>query len=40
MRRGFNALTAVFLITLMICSVAVPQFTNYEQESGTLVDGA
>ena len=40
MRRGFNTLTAVFLTTLMICSVAVPQFTNYEQESATLVDGA
>ena len=38
MRRSLNALTAVFLITLMVCSVALPQFTNFEQESEILVD--
>ena len=38
MRPSLNTLSAVFLVTLMVCSVAVPQLSNAQQESQTLVD--
>lgn len=36
MRPRLNALSAVFLITLMVCSVTVPQFSNFEPKSDVL----
>ena len=36
MRPSLNALSAIFLITLMVCSVAIPQITNMESENENL----